>query len=146
MLFAWWLWAAPAIWAAATDRWFLAGIAAVLAVVVHLATPQERPPIYGLDHRMPVGSESFIDSIEGATGTPFVGGNRIGVLNNGDEFYPAMLDAIRAAERSVTIEAYIYWAGDIGLVFAHALAERARAGVSVKILLDAVGSATIGTG
>ena len=145
VLFAWWLWAAPAIWAAATDRWLLAGIAAVLAVVVHLATPQERPPIYGLDHRMPVGSESFIDSIEGATGTPFVGGNRIGVLNNGDEFYPAMLDAIRAAERSVTIEAYIYWAGDIGLVFAHALAERARAGVSVKILLDAVGSATIGT-
>ena len=94
---------------------------------------------------MGVCSEAFVDSIVGATGAPFVPGNRLTVLNNGDEFYPAMLDAIHAAQRSVTIEAYIYWAGEIGLVFARALAERASSGVSVKILLDAVGSATIGT-
>ena len=45
---------------------------------------------------------------------------------------------------SITIEAYIYWAGDIGAVFADALAERAKAGCRVKILLDAIGSASIG--
>jgi phosphatidylserine/phosphatidylglycerophosphate/cardiolipin synthase-like enzyme len=45
---------------------------------------------------------------------------------------------------SVTIEGYIYWAGTVGLDFAHALAARAREGVQVKILLDAVGSATVG--
>lgn len=76
---------------------------------------------------------------------PFASGNKVTILNNGDEFYPAMLAAIGLSERSITIEAYIFWAGDIGLVFANALAARAQAGVTVKILLDAVGSATIGS-
>src|SRR6185503_7697988 len=64
--------------------------------------------------------------------------------NNGVEFYPAMLEAITGARRSVTIEAYIYWGGETGLRFAHALAERARAGIPIKILLDSVGSSSIG--
>jgi len=145
LLFTWWCWAAPAAWAAATDRWWVGIALAIVAVLVHMASPQERPPIYGLDHHMPVGSESFANSIEGTTGALFLDGNRVTLLNNGDEFYPAMLDAIRAAQRSVTIEAYIYWSGEIGLTFARALADRARDGVSVKVLLDAVGSATIGT-
>ena len=55
-----------------------------------------------------------------------------------------MLKSIEQAQGSVTIEAYIYWAGDIGQRFAQALAARAKAGVGVKILLDAVGSSTIG--
>jgi cardiolipin synthase len=80
----------------------------------------------------------------GSTGIPFFEGNAIDILNNGDEFYPAMLKAIAQAQLSVTIEAYIYWAGDIGRRFAEALAARATAGVCVKILLDAVGSSTIG--
>ena len=71
-------------------------------------------------------------------------GQPLDILNNGDEFFPAMLDDIRSAEMSITIEAYIYWAGEIGLEFARALAERARAGVRVKILLDAIGSSDIG--
>ena len=52
----------------------------------------------------------------------------------------------RSPERkvSITIEAYIYWAGAVGVEFARALAERAKAGVTVKILLDAIGSASIG--
>ena len=70
---------------------------------------------------------------------------RIDVLNNGDEFYPVMLEEIARAQTSITIEAYIYWAGDIGRRFADALAAKAREGIPVKILLDAVGSATIGT-
>jgi cardiolipin synthase A/B len=67
------------------------------------------------------------------------------MLNNGDAFYPPMLAAIRGAKYSITIEAYIYWAGEIGVEFAEALAERARAGCPVKILLDAIGSASIGS-
>ena len=55
-----------------------------------------------------------------------------------------MLDAIAGARVSITIEAYIYWAGEVGVEFARALAERAKAGVTVKILLDAIGSASIG--
>ena len=51
----------------------------------------------------------------GATGVPLAPGNRIDILNNGDEFYPAMLDEIAHAQASITIEAYIYWAGEIGM-------------------------------
>ncbi len=55
-----------------------------------------------------------------------------------------MLREVRRAQSSVTMEAYIYWAGEIGEKFAAALAERSRAGVRVKILLDAIGSSDIG--
>jgi cardiolipin synthase len=66
------------------------------------------------------------------------------VLNDGDEFYSAMLDAIANARKTITMEQYIYWDSAIGRRFADAMAERARAGVTVKLLLDAFGSATIG--
>lgn len=73
-------------------------------------------------------------------GPPVVGGNAYRVLRNGDEIFPAMLGAIRAAQRTITFESYIYWSGDIGRAFAQALAERAQAGVKVHVLLDWVGS------
>jgi cardiolipin synthase A/B len=73
-------------------------------------------------------------------GPPFIGGNRYQVLLNGDEIFPAMLTSIRAARKSITFESYIYWSGDIGGEFAAALAERARQGVKVHVLLDWLGS------
>lgn len=72
-----------------------------------------------------------------------VGGNRYRVLRNGDEIFPAMLDAIRRARKTINFESYIYWSGDIGRAFAEALAERARQGVKVHVLLDAVGSSKV---
>jgi cardiolipin synthase len=62
-------------------------------------------------------------------------------LLNGDEIFPPMLAAIRSAKVSINFETYIYWSGDIGRAFADALAERARQGVKVHVLLDWVGSA-----
>ena len=115
-----------------------------MALVSYLIAPTEFSPRYGLDHEFTVDSDEFLPTIEGATGVPFTGGNRVEILNNGDEFYPAMLQAISEARFSITIEAYIYWAGDVGLRFARALAKKAAAGIKVKILLDAIGSATIG--
>ena len=115
-----------------------------IALFVHLAKPREQSPQVGLDHDMGVDDPAFLDTVVGLTGAPFVPGNRVTVLENGDAFYPAMLADVRAARHSITIEAYIYWDGEIGLEFAEALAERSRSGVAVKILLDAVGSATIG--
>jgi cardiolipin synthase A/B len=144
-LFTWWLWGAGAVWATAVNEWGAAIGLGLAAVVMRMVAPLERPPLYGLEHNIAVGSKAFVESVAGVTGAPFMDGSQVTVLNNGDEFYPAMLEAIAGARRSVTIEAYIYWAGDIGRRFANALAERARDGVPVKILLDAVGSATIGT-
>jgi cardiolipin synthase A/B len=143
-LFSWWPWALLAVWAIGHQAWIWAAGLAAFAFACHVAAPQEQAPRFGLDHDFPVSSPEFLSSLVGATGVPFLTGNRVEVLNNGDAFYPPMLAAIDGAERSVTMEAYIYWAGEIGRRFARTLAARARAGVRVKILLDAVGSATIG--
>ena len=74
-------------------------------------------------------------------GPPFLEGNHPQVLRNGDAIFPAMLVAIRAAKTSITFETYIYWSGQIGAEFVQALAERARQGVKVHVLLDWLGSA-----
>jgi cardiolipin synthase len=74
-------------------------------------------------------------------GPTILGGNRFEVLLNGDRIFPAMLGAIRSAQKTITFESYIYWSGAIGKQFADALSERARAGVKVHVLLDWVGSA-----
>ena len=67
-------------------------------------------------------------------------GNRFQELINGDAIFPPMLAAIRAAQRTITFETYIYWSGQIGKDFADALAERAKAGVKVHVLIDWLGS------
>ncbi|MEQ1757330.1 MAG: phospholipase D-like domain-containing protein [Vicinamibacterales bacterium] len=144
LFWAWWPWFGASLAAALNDRWTWAFGLGAIALLCYLITPAESAPRYGLEHEFEVGSEQFLNTVTGATNTPFTRGNRLEVLNNGDEFYPAMLSAIQAAETSITIEAYIYWTGTIGLEFARALADRAQQGVTVKILLDAVGSATIG--
>jgi cardiolipin synthase len=144
LLWAWWLWALVAIVTASSDNWKAAIATGIVAVLTYAVTPQEQSPKYGLDSRFPIPSEEFLDSVVGTTGVPFIPSNKVTFLNNGDEFYPAMLEAIEQAKESVTIEAYIYWAGDVGMQFASALAARAKAGAKVKILLDAVGSSTIG--
>lgn len=133
------------IWAIGEARWGWAIGAALVSLFCHLARPAAEPPRFGLEHEFTVDAPDFVGTIAGATGSPFLDGNRLELLNNGDAFYPAMLEAIRGAKLSITIEAYIYWAGDIGEVFAQALAKRARAGCQVKILLDAVGSSSIGS-
>jgi cardiolipin synthase A/B len=115
-----------------------------MALVSYLIAPAAAPPRYGLDHEFSTDSPEFVGTVAGASGCPFFEGNTVQLLNNGDAFYPPMLAAIRGATVSITIEAYIYWAGDIGREFASALAERAKAGRQVKILLDAIGSASIG--
>ena len=97
-----------------------------------------------LEHRIPrlyaVGDPQFYRTMGVLLGPAIVDGNRFEVLLNGDQIFPAMLSAIRSAQRSITFETYIYWSGAIGKEFADALAERARAGVKVHVLLDWVGS------
>ncbi|UGT61379.1 phospholipase D-like domain-containing protein [Nocardia asteroides] len=70
-------------------------------------------------------------------------GNALTALRNGDEIFPAMLERIGAAEHTVDMMTFVYWKGDVAGQFAHALAERARAGVRVRLLLDGFGSRLI---
>jgi cardiolipin synthase len=144
LLWSWWPWAALCVYFINRSEWWWALGVGIWAAVCSISMPIEFPPQFGLDHDLEVGTPAFLDTMAGAAGVPFAGGNKLELLSNGIRFYPAMLQAIRQAERSVTIEAYIYWAGEIGREFAHALAERASHGVKVKIMLDAVGSSTVG--
>lgn len=73
-------------------------------------------------------------------GPPFQGGNRAVTYIDGDQIFPAMLRGIRSARRSITFETYVFEKGEIPRMFAEALAERARAGVKVHVILDAYGS------
>jgi len=81
--------------------------------------------------------------LEVVIGTPFTEGNSITVLRNGDEIFPAMLEAIKGAESTVDLMTFVYWQGDIAHEFADAMADRARAGVRVRLLIDALGGRLI---
>jgi cardiolipin synthase A/B len=93
-----------------------------------------------IEHRYDVASPQFLRSMSVLLGPALEPGNRVDTLVNGAQIFPAMLEAIRGAKRSITFESYIYWKGEVGKRFADALAERARAGVKVHVLLDWVGS------
>lgn len=82
---------------------------------------------------------------ETATSSHFRPGNRIDILQNGDEIFSAMLGAIRAAETSIEFVTYVYWRSRVATEFADALCERARAGVQVRLLVDAIGGAIMST-
>lgn len=79
-------------------------------------------------------------ALEGTLGIPFTTGNGIERLVNGVRIFPAMLEAIEAAEESIDFLTFIYWQGDIAERFGRILAERAKAGVRVRILLDSFGA------
>jgi len=83
-----------------------------------------------------LGEPSFYPTLAAHTDAPVVGGNRVELLFNGEQIFPAMLHAIRAARRSITYAQYLYKTGPIAYELAEAFAERCRAGVPVKILID----------
>lgn len=87
-----------------------------------------------------VADEEFLRSMSHLLGPPLVGGNKITTLVNGDQIFPAMLQAIREAKKTITFETYIFSSGVVGDQFIEALTERAKAGVKVHVLLDWVGS------
>ena len=87
-----------------------------------------------------VESASFSRAMGVLLGPAILSGNEVQALLNGDQIFPEMLAAIRGAQKTITFESYIYWSDSIGKEFADALAERARAGLKVHVLLDWVGS------
>jgi len=84
--------------------------------------------------------------VTGSTlGIPFIPGNAIDVLRNGDEIFPPMLAAIESAQSSICFLTFVYWQGEIAERFATALAAAATRGVSVSVILDAFGAKGIST-
>ena len=77
--------------------------------------------------------------VGGVVQRPLLSGNRIEPLINGDETYPAMLEAIRHARQTISLQTYIFDRDEVGLAFAHELGEARRRGVEVRVLVDATG-------
>lgn len=75
-------------------------------------------------------------------GTALTEGNHYEVLTNGDQFFPAMLDAIRQAKRRISFETYVYKKGTMAEQFTAAFEEAARRGVQVHLIIDSVGGET----
>jgi cardiolipin synthase len=100
---------------------------------------QEIAPLY------PASSPEFRQTAGALLGPDFVTGNTITTLVNGVQIFPAMLNAIRAARHSIDFESYWFEDGQIGSEFIEALAERARAGVKVSAIFDALGTMDMGS-
>ena len=99
----------------------------------------ERKFDYKIQSRFLPDDPHFSHIMSQLLGPPIIGGNLVTALVNGKEIFPAMLSAIRSAQKSITLETYIYWSGKIGQQFSDALCERAKQGVKVHILLDYIG-------
>ncbi len=96
LFWSWWVWALLCSCGRMVhDAWGWAAGTGAMALVSYLITPSEFPPRYGLDHEF-VGRRRGVPADDGRArpACRFVPGNRIDILNNGDEFYPAMLEAI----------------------------------------------------
>jgi cardiolipin synthase len=82
----------------------------------------------------------FTTALGPVVGAEFTSGNAAQTLVNGDEFFPAMLDAIRHAQKTVTLETYIWSPGKVSDEFTDALCERAQHGVEVDVMVDGMGT------
>jgi cardiolipin synthase len=111
-------------------------------VFVNFSGPEKKIQT-DIAHLYSVDDPQFLRSMGLLLGPSILEGNKASELINGDAIFPSMLQAIRAAKKTILFETYIYWSGEIGDEFAEALSERARSGVEVHVLLDWVGSAKI---
>ncbi|RYE34917.1 MAG: cardiolipin synthase B [Hyphomicrobiales bacterium] len=122
----------------------IALISAILGVagciIVGNLLPEPRELKQPLPHHLASSDRQLKTSMGALFGSSYVPGNKVETLVNGIRIFPAMLSAIREARQTISFETYIYWRGAIAEEFADALAAKAREGLSVKVLLDWVGS------
>jgi cardiolipin synthase len=119
-------------WLAVAGGVFLAWL-----VLVFLFTPGIN---YRLTRRTSIHDPGFLYTLQSTCQAALHHGNDIRICTDGRTFYPAMIECIRGAKRSVNLECYIFQPGRVADRFIEVLAERARAGVDVTITVDAIGS------
>ena len=129
-------------WKLALAEWIVFSLGFLAIVLVFCLFFIRRQSLeYRLDHTFSVRDPEFFGSALALSDPIAVPGNKIQLLQNGDEYFPAMLQAISSAQHSVNFAAYILHSDEIGRQFRDAFCERARAGIQVRLLLDGIGSA-----
>jgi cardiolipin synthase A/B len=124
------------------DRWFWVRAGAVIVTVIGLYFWITTANILGEPIRVTYGvsDPAFARALGPIVGAEFTTGNAVETLVNGVEFFPAMLDAISQADKTITLETYIWASGQISDQFIEALSERAGKGVRVHVLIDGMGT------
>lgn len=118
-------------------QWF--AIAFLLLMLYFALFERGLPYRVGRPPADPLDSQPFRLTLSALAGSELQPANKVDVLTNGEVFYEAEVQAIREATDSIHLEAYIFQRGEVTRRFLDALAERARAGVQVRVVLDAVG-------
>ena len=122
--------------------WMIIGLGFIIwFVLVLFFTPRID---YKVSHPIRPDSDEFLHVIQVTCQAAIHFRNKVDILTNGAQFYPEMRDAIRGAQSSVNMEAYIFKHGEAAKMIMEAMIERARAGVEVRLTLDAVGSFRMG--
>jgi cardiolipin synthase len=124
----WWGWALMII-----------GVIALVGVIGALFLPDWPNPDFSIGFDADPGSDEFSGGVATFLNEPLFQGGKATLLQNGDAFYPAMLQAIREARDTINFETYIFEPDEIGQQFIDAFKERARAGVEVRLLVDGFG-------
>jgi cardiolipin synthase len=115
------------------------GLIALVSVFGALFLPDWPSDDFTVGFDAEPGSETFVSGAASLLNDPVFQGGEATLLQNGDAFYPAMLEAIRNAQDTVNFETYIFEPDEIGSQFIEAFKERARAGVEVRFLIDGFG-------
>lgn len=119
---------------------FVIGVIAVISAVITLFFEiGGRPEEMTATEAPSVEDPDFLVAMGGATNAPSMKGGSATLLNNGDEAFPAMLEAVRRAKRTINWMVYIWKDGKVSDMVFEALTERAEAGVAVRVLLDGLG-------
>lgn len=116
------------------------GIIAIVSVIGALFFPDWSSHAHTVGFDADPRSDEFVRWAAAFLNVPLYRGKTVELLQNGDAFYPAMLDAIRSARDTIDFEVYIFEPDEIGRQFIDALKERAVAGVEVRLLVDGFGA------
>src|ERR1051325_5308184 len=117
----------PDWWRFAIEEWIALTLAFLGIVLVFCLFFIRRHTLeYHFQHGFSVFDPEFIGSALALSDPTLIGGNKIELLNNGDEYFPAMLEAMRAARQTINFEAFILYSDPIGHQFRDMLCQRAQ--------------------
>jgi len=119
--------------------WGLGIIACATAIVTLFFALGRRPGKVWASEIPPVASRDFLVGISGMVNSPLETGGTVKLLSNGDEIFPAILEAMRNAKKTINFSVYIGEPGKVSDMIFGVITERARAGVEVRVLLDGLG-------
>ena len=110
-----------------------------LVIIIFLPRTEAKAIRKQIECSYAASDPAFRQSIGHLVSAPFLEGNKVTTLINGDEIFPAQLEAIRGAKKTITLENFIFRSGKLSAQFVPLLIEKARSGVKVHVIMDSMG-------